>query len=98
MWYSLTNLVKHFVAFIENEVLDVSERKGLVADQSVKSTRSTNDDVRVLLLVLQELEILGHRRTTVEDGGLDLGEVLAESGVLVLDLVCQLSSVAHDED
>jgi len=94
----LTNLVKHLVAFIENEVLDVPERKDLVSDQSVKSTRCTNNDVGVLLLALQELDVLGHGRATIEDGRLNLGEVLAKSGVFVLDLVCQLSSVAHDQN
>jgi hypothetical protein len=54
--------------------------------------------VWVGLLVLQDLGVLLDRGSTVEDSGLDLWHVLAESGVFVLDLVGQLASVAHDEN
>lgn len=50
------------------------------------------------VLVLQDLDVLLHRGTTVEDRGLDLGHVLAETSVFVLDLVGQLAGMAHDQD
>lgn len=70
----------------------------LVPNQSVQSARRTNNDVGELVLVLQELDVFGHRRTTIEDGGLDIWQIFAESCILVLDLEGQLSGVAHDEN
>lgn len=54
--------------------------------------------MRVGVLVLQDLGVLLDRGSTVEDSGLDLWHILAESGVFVLDLVGQLARVAHDEN
>ena len=79
-------------------MLDVSEGQNLVSNKGVESTRGTDDDVGILLLVFQKLDVLGHRCTTVEDGGLDVWKVLAEAGVFVLDLICQFASVAHHKD
>lgn len=50
------------------------------------------------LLVGQDLNVLLHWGTAVKDSGLDVRHVLAESGILVLDLVGELTGVAHDED
>jgi len=92
------NLVQHLITLIEDESLDVAEAKLLVSNQSVQTARSSDDDVWMGLLVGQELNVLLHWGTAVKDSGLDIGHVLAESGVLVLDLVGQLTGVAHDED
>ena len=70
----------------------------LVADQGVQTTWGSDDNVWVGILVLQGLNILHHWGSTVEDSGLDLWHVLAEASILVLDLVSQLTSVAHDEN
>lgn len=94
----LTDLVKHLVALVENERLDVAKGKLLVSNESIQTTRCGDDDVGISLLVGQDFDVLRHGSTTVEDGGLDVGQVLAETRVFVLDLVRQLTSVAHDED
>lgn len=94
----LTNLVQHLVTLIEDESLDVAEAKLLVSNQSVQTTRCGDDDVWVGLLVGQKLNVLLHWSTAVKDSGLDVRHVLAESGILVLDLVGELTGVAHDED
>lgn len=94
----LTNLVEHLVALIEDEHADTAETEVLVAHQSVETTGSTDDDVGVGLLVLEDLGILLDGSTTVEDAGLDVGHVLAETVVLVADLEGELTSVAHDQD
>lgn len=94
----LTNLVEHLVTLIEDEALNVSETELLVSDEGVQTTGSGDDDVRVSLLVGEELNVFLHGSTTVEDGSLDVGHVLCESGVFVLDLVGELTGVAHDED
>jgi hypothetical protein len=94
----LTNLIKHLVALIENEDLDAAEAKDLVADKGVETTWSTDDDVWVLGLIGQKFSIGLDWSSTIEDTSSDFWHVLAESGILVLDLVGQLTSVAHDKD
>lgn len=70
----------------------------LVTDESVQATWGSNNDVWVGVLVLEKLCILGDWSSSIEDSGLNLWHVLAEPGVLVLDLVGELTSVAHNED
>lgn len=50
------------------------------------------------VLALQDLGVLLDRSTSVEHAGLDVGHVLGESIVLVANLECQLTSVAHDQN
>lgn len=69
----------------------------LVTNQSVQSTRSRNDDVRMLILIFQDSNVVLHRSATVKNGSTDIGHVLAETCILVLDLVSQLTSVTHDQ-
>lgn len=38
-----------------------------------------------------------HGRSTVEDTGFDVGEVLAEPGIFILNLVGELACVTHDK-
>lgn len=54
--------------------------------------------MRASLLVLQGLHVGLDGCTAVEDASLDAGHVLAETVVLVANLVGQLASVAHDDD
>lgn len=70
----------------------------LVSHESVQSTGCSDDDVWVSLLVLENLSILLDGSPTIENSGLDFWHVFAESGILVLDLVSQLTGMAHDED
>lgn len=70
----------------------------LLADESVQATWSSDDDVWVGLWVLENLGIGLDWGSSVEDSGLNFWHVLAESGVLVLDLVGKLTGVAHDKD
>lgn len=70
----------------------------LVPDEGLQTTGSTDNNMRVSLLVLQDLGILDDGGTTVEDTGLDVGHVLAETVVLVANLESQFTSVAHDQD
>jgi hypothetical protein len=92
-----TNLVEHLVTLIEHKALDVAQAEVLVTHKGVQATGSGDDDVRVGLLVLEDVDVVLDRSATVEDGGLDVGQVLAETGVLVLDLESQLAGVAHDQ-
>lgn len=95
---ALTGLVKHLVALIENKDADTAKAECLVADKGLETTRSTNNDVRASLLVLQGLHVGLDWSTTIEDTSLDVGHVLAEAVVLVANLVSKLTSVAHDHN
>ena len=50
------------------------------------------------LLVGQNFDVFLDRGTTVEDRSLNVGQVLRETGVLVLDLISKLTGVAHNQD
>lgn len=50
------------------------------------------------ILIGQKLDVFLHWRAAVEDRRLDLRHILAEASIFVLDLICQLASVAHYQD
>lgn len=94
----LTDCIEELVTLVENKVLDVGSVEGLVSDERVETTGSSDDDVWAGVLVLERLGVGLLAGTAVEDRGPDVGHVLAEPRVLVLDLVGQLSGVAEDDD
>jgi hypothetical protein len=70
----------------------------LVSYKSIQSTRGRNDDVWVGIFVLENLGILLDGSSTVEDSGLYIGHIFAESSVFVLNLICKFTGVTHDKD
>jgi len=92
------DLVEHLVALVENEDTDAAQTKVLVTNQRIQPAGSTNDNVGVSVLILENLSILGDGSTAVEDPSFDLRHVLAKAGVLVADLKSELTSVAHNKD
>jgi hypothetical protein len=93
-----TNLVEHLVTLVKNEGLHVAQGQFLVTDQGVQTTGSGHHNVGVGFLVGQDFDVLLDRSTTVEDCSFNVGQVLRETGVLVLDLISELTGVAHDQD
>ena len=93
-----TDLIKHLVTFVQNEPLDITEPKLLLTHQSIQPARGTDYYMRNGVLVREDLNVLGHLRSTVEDRCLDVRHILAEPRILILDLVGQLSGVAHHQD
>ena len=93
-----TNLIQHFIAFIENEDFDISKAKLLLSDQSVQATRSSNNDMRVGVFVGEDFDVLLHWCPTVKDCCLHFWEIFAEPGVFVLNLVGELTGVTHNKD
>ena len=93
----LTDLIEHLITLIQNKCLDSPQPKVFVANQGVKPSGGADNDMGMSILVLQILDIFLHRRTAIENSRLNLREILAEAGIFVLDLVRQLSSVAHDQ-
>ena len=69
-----------------------------ISDQGIETTGSGNDDVGMCVLVFQNGNVLVDFDTSIKDGSFDFRHILAESSVLVLDLICKFSSMAHDED
>jgi len=86
-------LIEHLVALIENKVLDVLELQGTLLDESEDTARGTDQDVGAELLVAENVLVSLDGHTTVEHLRADLGKVLAEASVLVLDLEGKLTSV-----
>ena len=93
-----TNLIKHLVALVEDKVLDVLELQGTLLDESKDTTRGADQDVGAELLVAENVLISLDGHTTVEHLRANLGKVLAEASVIVLDLESELTSVAEDND
>ena len=94
----ITNLVQHFIAFIEDEDFDISKAKLLLSDQRIQTPRSRDDDMRVGIFVAKGFDILLHWCASVKDCCLHFWEILAEPGVLVLNLVGEFTGVTHDKD
>lgn len=92
-----TDLIKHLVALVEYEALDVAKAEVLVAYQGIQTTRCGDNDVRVSVLVLEEIDVVLNWSATVEDAGLDVRQILAETSILILDLESQFTGVAEDE-
>jgi hypothetical protein len=79
-------------------VLQIGKAEMPIADEGVDTTGSADNDVRVSVLVAEELDILLNGSSSVEDTDLDVRQELGEAVVLVTDLVGQLAGVAHDQD
>jgi hypothetical protein len=79
-------------------VLQVGEAEMPVADEGVDTTGGTHNDVRVSVLVAEELDVLLNGSSSIEDTDLDVRQELGETVVLIADLVGQLAGVAHDQN
>lgn len=94
----LTKLFEQLVALVENEMLDRLSVQRLVPHERVQSSRSSNNDMRTLVLALERLNVVLDRRSSVKHTSPQVGHELRESSVFVLDLVGEFSSVAEDDD
>ena len=94
----LTKLFEHFVALVQDEVLDFGGVEDLIPHEGVQSTGGGDYDVRALALVAEEVGVLDHRGTAEESADTDVGHVLGETSVLVLDLESKLTGVAQNND
>lgn len=91
-------MVKHLVAFVQHEHLDVTKAEFLLSHQGIKPPWGCDYDVRMSVFVGQDFKIFLHWSSTVENTSLQVRHIFAESCVFILDLVCKLTSVAHNED
>lgn len=79
-------------------MLDVLKVEGLLLDEGKDTTGGSDQNVRAELLVAENVLISLDGGTTIEDLRANFGQVLAEAGVLVLDLEGQLAGVAEDNN
>lgn len=93
-----TNLIQHFIAFVEDKDSDISKAKLLLSDQSIQTTRSSDNDMRVSVFVGKGFDILLHWCAPVKDCCLHFWEIFAEPGVFVLNLVGEFTGVTHNKD
>ncbi len=93
----LTKLFEHFVALIQNEVLDTLCVETLVPSECVQTARGGDDDMGALG-GLEEFLILLNGSSAIEDDSADIGHVLGESEVLVADLEGEFAGVAEYDD
>jgi len=70
----------------------------LVTYELVHSAGCRNDNVWVGILVLEKLGILYDGGSTIEDGGLHIWHIFAESSIFILDLIRKFTGVTHDKD
>jgi hypothetical protein len=91
----ITELIENFVALINDEelkVLPVESSSSCEIENS--SGGSDNDGGR---LFLDTFHLVLDVFSSVESTGLDVGEVLSESGDLLVDLVSKFTGVAKDQ-
>ena len=91
----LTQLLQHLVTLVQNKVFQILQTQLLALDQGEDAARSSNNNVRTV--VLQHLLVLGDGHASEEDSDLDILEELAEPLILLADLEGELPGVAHDQ-
>ena len=88
---------QHFVAFIQDKVLEVIQLEFLSADDQVLNTpRCANNNVR--LGFFDFFNVRSDWCSAEEAGGFDAGQVLGEALEFFLDLDGQFAGVAHNHD
>jgi len=92
---SHVELFQHFVALVQDKVLDVLQVQLSASHQSENSAWSSDDDVWRILS--KRLSVVLHWHTAKEDSDLDVVQVLTEPLVLFADLEGELTSVAEND-
>mmetsp|Transcript_72532 Transcript_72532/g.204544 ORF Transcript_72532/g.204544 Transcript_72532/m.204544 type:complete len:203 (-) Transcript_72532:224-832(-) len=88
-------LVQALVALVEHELGQFVKLEVLLPTEAKHTAGCSDQDVGAA--ILEHLLVLDDGHTTVEDAGLDVGEVLREAVELVFDLVGKLAGVADHE-
>jgi len=85
---------QHFVALVENKMLDILQTEFLSSDKSQNSTWCGDNNMRWAFS--ENFSVVLDRHASEEDSNFDGRHVLAESFVLFGDLESKLSGVAQD--
>jgi hypothetical protein len=94
--WALTDFLKHFVALIEDEDLEVREVKVTLLDEGKDTAWSTNNDVR-LFESLEKSDVLVDGNTTIDHLCSDVWKLGRETSEFLLDLIGEFSVVAEDK-
>lgn len=92
---SHTELLQHLIALIQDEVFDVLEAEGLVADESEDTPRRPHHNVWAVLL--HHLLVLLDGQAAEEHCHLHRGHILGEAFILFTDLEGQLTCMTHHQ-
>lgn len=92
----LTQLLQHFIAFIEDEMFQVLQVQLLIANESENASRCPDDNM--WSHCLECLFVLLNRHSAEEHRDLHARHVLAETLVFLADLEGELASVTHDKN
>ncbi len=90
----LTDFIQHFVAFVENEDLQVWQVEVTLLDKLEDSSWCTDNDVR-LLETLEESDVITDGDTSIDNLSSDVWHLRLQSHKLLFDLICQLSVMAE---
>lgn len=96
MKIALTNSLKHFIALVEYEDLQVGQIEVSSLYKLLDSAWCSHNDVR-LLNALEKSNVLVDGHTTIDNLGSNVGKLLLESVELLLDLIGELSVVAENK-
>ena len=66
--FLLTCFVEHLIAFVQNEDLEVVKFESLLLDQSKDSSWGSNDNMRALFFVFEELLVFLYWDSTEHNG------------------------------
>ena len=91
-----TCFLKHLIALVKNQNLEVSEIKFLLFDQSKDSTWSSYNNVRGLNS-FKNLDVITNGLSTVHDLSSELRQVFGKSSKFVLDLIGKLTNMAENK-
>ena len=91
----LTEGLEHLVAFVDDEVFDMTQIQCFALRQGENAAGRSDDHVRVVLL--QDVFVVFRRQTSEEDSHFDRVHVLAEPFVLPTDLKGQFTRVTQDD-
>lgn len=73
--FKLTELLKHLVAFVKNEMFYIGGIENFVPTKGIETTRSGDNNMRAFCFVLEYFGIFGDRNPTIEHGCADVGHV-----------------------
>lgn len=87
------NSFQHLVTFIQDEIFDTSNTEIFISDKTVKSSGSSDDDVRTGILILDTFDVFQNGCSAVENSRSNIRHVFSESGIFIPNLKCQFTGV-----
>jgi hypothetical protein len=93
-----THCLEHFIALVQDKVLDVRDSQNLVPDKAIQSSRRSNHNMWTSLFIPNQLDVLLHGRAAIEHRSTRLRHILSEALVLILNLEGEFPRMTQDKD